>query len=281
MTRPHIEFYQTQNQPWVRDTRFPDCEVKVLSLDNETGAYTALQCYPGNLRVDGNHPLCANEEFFVLSGLFHLNGIEYAPGCYGFIPATQDRTDLLALEETVLLRFFDYAPEPFEGQVDAIERANGRPAIPILDTYRMQWDTKLHDVKLAHLGLGRKNLRIDPISGQRTFLFKTSPQTHPANWRNPQESHPTPEECYFLAGDLTGDRGTMQEGAYFWRPPGIPHGPYGSIGGSLSLIRFIEGKHVNIWADDDKVFSYRQAYEPALPDSHMGYAGEMPKRKPF
>lgn len=275
MARPHTEFYQTQNQPWVSDLRFDGLECKILSLDDVTGAYTALQRLPDGYQAEGNYPLAANEEFFVLSGLMHINGLEYTPGCYGFFPAGHERVDWLALEPTILIRFFDSAPDPFDNQPEAIERAHHRPPIPYLDSYRMQWDTRLHDPKLAHLGLGRKNLRIDPVTGQRTFLFMTSPQTHPANWRAPKESHPTPEETYFLAGDLTGDHGTMRPGAYFWRPEHIPHGPYGSIGGSMSLIRFVEGKHINIWTDENFVFQYREEYKPILPESHAEYAGEI------
>lgn len=276
MARPHTEFYQTQNQPWVPDSRFEGLECKILSLDDTSGAYTGLQHLPDGYQVKGNYPLVANEEFFVLSGLMHINGLEYTPGSYGFFPAGHERVDWLALEPTILIRFFDSAPDPFDNQPEAIARAAHRPPIPYLDSYRMQWDTRLHDPKLSHLGLGRKNLRIDPVTGQRTFLFMTSPQTHPANWRAPKESHPTPEETYFLAGDLTGDRGTMRPGAYFWRPENVPHGPYGSIGGSMSLIRFIEGKHVNIWSDENFVFQYREDYRPILPDSHKDYAGEIP-----
>lgn len=281
MARPHTEFYQTQHQPWAPDPLFVELDVKILSLDSETGAYTALQQIPDGYQAEGNRPTTANEEFFVLSGLMHLNGLEYTPGCYGFFPAGHERIDWLALEPTVLIRFFDSAPEPFENQPEAIERARHRPPIPYLDSYRMVWDTSLHDPKLAHLGLGRKNLRIDPVTGQRTFLFMTSPQTHPANWRAPKESHPTPEETYMLAGDLTGDHGTMRPGAYFWRPKHIPHGPYGSIGGSMSLIRFVEGKHLNIWSDENFVFQYREEYQPILPDSHKEYAGEIPSLTAF
>jgi hypothetical protein len=142
----------------------------------------------------------------------------------------------------------------------------------------MNWDYSVHDVKLAHLGFARKNLRIDPVTGQRTFLFMTSPQSHPTNFRGPQESHPTPEESYQLEGDLTGHLGTMYPGAYFWRPPHIPHGPYGTRGGSLSLIRFVGGKHVNIWSEEQVPFYYQQAYTPVLPERLKGVEPLSPRK---
>lgn len=259
--------------PWTNDNRFPGLLVKNLSVDQQAGDLTALHMYPAAMHQPEAAPLGANEEFYVLSGLFHLNGMEYTPGCFAFFPAGYPRNDLLVMEDSIVLRMFEGDPE--NNDVETIKSlARHRPVVPYLDTYRMQWDTRLHDIRLAHLGLARKNLRIDPVSGQRTFLFMTAPQTHPSNWRGPTESHPTPEESFLISGDLTGQAGTMTQGAYFWRPPHIPHGPFGSIAGSMSLIRFVGGKHVNIWSEEEQVFSYRQAYNPALPANLKAYAGE-------
>ena len=73
----------------------------------------------------------------------------------------------------------------------------------------------------------------------------------------------------------------MVQGAYFWRPPYIPHGPFGSIAGSMSLIRFVGGKHENIWSEDEHVFSYRQAYNPVLPPSLKPYAGAIGQKPSY
>lgn len=273
MGRPHIEFLQVQNLPWEKDDRFPGIKAKNLSIDQQKGDFTALHRFPVGMHLIEGTLLGANEEFYVLSGLFHLNGMEYTPGCYGFFPAHYPRNDLLVMEESIVLRMFDGDPENKDEKTIS-QLIKHRPVIPYLDTYRMQWDTRLHDIKLAHLGLARKNLRIDPVTGQRTFLFMTAPQTHPSNWRGPTEAHPTPEESFLISGDLTGQAGTMTQGAYFWRPPHIPHGPFGSIAGSMSLIRFVGGKHLNIWSDKEQFFSYRQAYNPELPPNLLPYAGE-------
>lgn len=271
MTRDHIEFIQNQCLPWQQDRYFTDIESRLLSRDIESCAYTALHRLRNGQQWLENHAITANEEFYVLAGSFHLNGFEYAAGCYAFLPAGYPRTNCIVMEDAIVLRMFDSAPLPFEEQDDAIQRAAHRPAIPFLDTYRMQWDRHIHDIKLAHLGLGRKNLRQDPITGQRTFLFMTSPQTHPVNWRGPKEMHPTPEEAFLIAGDLTGEYGTMQAGAYFWRPPGIAHGPYGSKGGSFSLIRFVGGAHVNLWTEELFNFSYSVPYQPIVPQTMQAF----------
>ena len=77
--------------------------------------------------------------------------------------------------------------------------------------------------------------------------------------------HDCVEEMFLISGDYLSNVGRMREGAYFWRPPGIPHGPYGSRGGSLCLIRFVGGAHVNHWSSSQHSFDYEQAYEPQLP----------------
>ncbi|MFV8817027.1 cupin domain-containing protein [Haliea sp. E17] len=267
MSRDHVEFVQAQELAWEADPVFPGLERKLLSVDHDTGARTQLQRYPEGYQRSDPQGLACNEEFFVLEGCFYLNQFVYSPGCYGFFPAGFERSKCYMPENAVVLRFFDHEPALYSSdKAGADARAQGREAIPCLDTYRMSWDTTVHDVRLTHLGLARKNLRIDPVTGQRTFLFMTSPQSHPINFRGLQESHPTPEESYQISGDLSGHLGTMHAGAYFWRPPHIPHGPFGTRGGSVSLIRFVEGEHVNIWTDEQHAFNYNPPYQPVLPD---------------
>ncbi|MEQ5805940.1 DUF4437 domain-containing protein [Alteromonas sp. NFXS44] len=270
MARDYVEFIQAQELAWEYDECFEGTERKLLSIDTDSGGRTQLQKYPAGYQNPAPHALACNEEFYVLHGCFYLNHFVYSPGCYGFFPAGFQRNKLYVPEDAVILRFFDHAPVPLaEDAGGAKERAEGREAIPCLDTYRMSWDSSVHDIKLTHLGFARKNLRIDPVTGQRTFLFMTSPQSHPVNFHGAQESHPTPEEAYQLHGDLTGHVGTMYPGAYFWRPPHIPHGPFGTRGGSLSLIRFVGGEHVNQWSEVQHGFNYNQAYQPVLPDWMM------------
>lgn len=266
MGREHVEFVQAQDLAWEADEAFVSLDRKLLSIDTDTGARTQLQRYPAGYQYVEAQQLACGEEFYVLEGSFYLNNYEYSPGCYGYFPAGFTRSKCYVPDGAVLLRFFDHAPVDYATDAEgADERAKGRDPILCLDTYRMSWDYSVHDIKLAHLGFARKNLRIDPITGQRTFLFMTSPQSHPTNFSGPRESHPTPEEAYQLYGDLTGHLGCMYAGAYFWRPPHIPHGPYGTMGGSLSLIRFVDGAHVNIWTQEHFPWTYRQPYTPVLP----------------
>jgi hypothetical protein len=263
MARPHIEFIQSQHLPWQAEPLLPGAWCRVLSTDDTTGACTLLSRLDPGLNFARGSPIAADEEFYVLSGCYYLNGLEYAAGCYGYYPAGHPRRDAYSPEGAVILRFFDATPRRMAPDEPA--PADRPTAQPFVDAFRMLWDRSVFDHRLDHLAPARKILRIDPLTGQKTFLFMTAPQSHPTNWRGPLEHHPTPEEAYLLAGDLTGPCGTLRPGAYFWRPPGIPHGPFGSRGGSLSLIRFVGGAHINHWSAESHPFSYAQPYRPVLP----------------
>ena len=263
MGRPHIEFLQSQSLPWEPEPLLPGAWSRTLSRDEDTGACTLLSRLEPGLHFEQGSRVAADEEFYVLAGSYYLNGYEYSEGCYGYYPAGHPRAQAYSPEGAVVLRFFDALPRLM--RPDEATPQGRPPAIEFIDAYRMVWDRSVFDHRLNHLAPGRKILRIDPITQQKTFLFMTAPQTHPTNWRGPRERHPTPEEAFFIAGDLTGEYGTMRPGAYFWRPPGIAHGPYGSRTGSLALIRFVGGAHVNEWDTDLHHFDYHQAYAPALP----------------
>jgi len=71
---------------------------------------------------------------------------------------------------------------------------------------------------------------------------------------------------YLLSGDVISEYGISQAGAYFWRPPEIPHGPHGSHGGAFMLIRFLQGRHRNDWTDRRVEFELYPSYRPVLPE---------------
>lgn len=281
MGRPHIEFIQAQCLSWQAEANIEKAWRKVLSHDEESGALTLLQRLDPDFHFENARPIAAGEEFYVLAGSYYLNGYEYSAGCYGFFPAGHERRDCYSPRGAMLLRMFDADPIDAEDDPDTQARAVNRPAVPFVDTYRMVWDRSMLDHRLAHLLPARKILRIDPVDGQKTFLFMTAPQTHPTNWAGPEESHPTPEEAFLIAGDLTGPQGTMQAGAYFWRPPHIPHGPFGSRAGSLSLIRFVGGIHENVWTEGVQPFTYSRPYRPVLPEPLRECAKALPMPVPW
>ncbi len=267
--RDHIEFIQAQCLPWRRighGLARPDAEYKLLSRNPDTGACTVLMRYPPGWSREGPEHIAADEEFYVLEGSLQMDDQVYAADSYAFLPAGWSRHRMRSAEGCVILAFYSEEPELLPGMGDGSAETSER-AIPFLDAVAMPWDLSLNDPKLRHLGISRKNLRTDPVTGERTFLSLILPQAVPTNGRGSQEMHPVVEEAYLISGSISGPQGTMYPGAYFWRPPGIRHGPFGARWGAVSLIRFVGGRHVNQWTEEEAEFDFAAPYDPVLPDS--------------
>lgn len=259
--RPHIEFIQAQLIPWRRigpGNARPDAEYKFLSRDDTTGACSAIIRYPAGWRREADEYLDVAEEFYVLDGEIEMNGLRFGHDTYGYAAKGAPRSGMSAANGAVVLTFFDGEPILSAG------KGNG-PPITRIDALHMSWDMSLNDPKLAHLGISRKDLRADPETGERTFLSMILPHSEPPGQRGPQETHPVVEEAYVVSGSLTGPHGTMAPGAYFWRPAGIAHGPFGTRWGCVALIRFVGGRHVNEWSKGEAPFSFDAPYDPVLP----------------
>jgi hypothetical protein len=265
LDRDHTEFIQAQFLPWRRigaGLARPDAEYKMLSRDGADGACTALMRYAPGWSREGPEHILADEEFYVLEGALHMDDRVYGPDSYAYLPAGWTRRTMRAPGGCVLLAFYNREPTLVAGAGEA----PADRAVPHLDAAAMPWDMALNDPNLAHLGISRKNLRTDPDTGERTFLSLILPQAAPKDGKGPREIHPVVEEAYVIAGALTGPHGTMHPGAYFWRPPGVAHGPFGARWGAVSLIRFVGGRHVNEWTKDEAPFSFDAPYAPILPD---------------
>ena len=267
LERPLIEFVQAQMLSWRRighGLARPDAEYKMLSRDPGDGACTALMRYPAGWTRAGPEHIMATEEFFILEGSLVMDGHEYGENAYAYLPAGWTREEMSSPRGCVLLACYDREPtlvaERGSGDAERDTRA-----VRHLDTAAMPWDLTLNDENLRHLGIGRKNLRTDLVTGERSFLSLILPQAEPPEHKGPQETHPVVEEAYLIGGSLTGPHGTMYPGAYFWRPPGVPHGPFGARWGAVSFIRFVGGRHVNEWSKRDAPFSFDAPYAPELP----------------
>lgn len=268
LNRPHTEFVQAQLLPWRRigpGLARSDAEYKLLSRDAGDGACSVLMRYPAGWSREGPEHVAATEEFYVLEGTLEMDGQVYGADCYACLPAGWTRGRMASPGGCVLLAFFDREPTLCAGPGDGTAELSPA-AIVHRDVLHMPWDMTLNDPRLKHLGIGRKNLRTDPETGERTFLSLILPQSEPPGGHGPTESHPVVEEAYLIAGSLAGPHGTMHPGAYFWRPPGISHGPFGSRWGAVSLIRFVGGAHVNIWSSTEAPFRFDAPYAPILPD---------------
>ncbi len=275
MARPHIEFVHAPQLPWVdaglRRHGWQALEVKTLSQDIVTGGLTALLHFPPGF-ADAGFTLASYFELFVLEGGLSINAQAHGLDGYAFLPAGYQYTQLASPCGAVVLAFFDRAPD----RVVSLGGKNSTPAglIERIDTYAMPWTSADIDPAVQFLRLSHKVLRHVPTTGEKTILLATGAQTHPQNFREAQLQHACVEEMYLLGGEITGERGVMYEGAYFWRPPGLWHGPFGSRRGSLSLVRFVDGHHHNVWSDEALPFTFEPGHAPELPSGLAAIAGQ-------
>jgi hypothetical protein len=273
MPRPHVEFVQSQTLPWQSSPwpHLPGCQVKLLSLDPDTGAASALLRVPAGWSEAREGWLGAGVEHYVVDGEIDLNGRRYLADTYAWLPAGYPFRSMKTTTGAVVLVFFDAEPAWHEG-VHPAAGPDASDAVEMLDAYRMAWATGTMDPAYADVGLRWKILRGSPDGPQATMLVYCPPHVHPPGWTGPQEIHDCVEEMFLLSGDYLGDRGAMHAGAYFWRPPGVAHGPYGTRGGSLALIRTQGAPLRNQWTPHHVKLSRTPAYQPVLPEALRSHA---------
>lgn len=278
MTRPHIEFIQSQALPWREDVwngRFAGACVKVLSEDDETGAASTMVRYPAGWSRTGPEHLDADEELAVLDGTIEINGVNYTELCYAHLPAGHTRRSASSPGGAVTLTFVSRQPatKAGEGPDDDSERL-----VEKVDTLGTKLDTSLRELGVdvdegdGMLDGFRKFSRVicreDPHTHDQTWILSAPPL-----WRNEViEIHPVVEEMYLVTGDLTGDTGLMKPGAYFWRPAGMPHGPFGSKTGNLLFFRTQGGPLSTDFQPGAHLFSWEAKLNPVLPPELADHA---------
>jgi hypothetical protein len=263
MPRPHIEFVQQQ------DLAFEDAqdglEVKQLSLDTDTGASSSLVRYPAGWRRSGPVHYAADDEFYVLSGDLTISGTTYQEHRYGFLPAGFTQVGAYSERGALVVRFLSGGTPPASGQGVHDEQR----LVRCLDMFEQPWTGNFHPQ--FPVGAGRKWLRRDPVTTDETWILGTLPLR---NGRRP-EKHPVVEEMYLISGELISQQGVMRPGAYFWRPPEVWHGPYGSKTGCLMLFRTVGGPLSTVYTEHEQDFEWNPSgYHPILPPSLVDLIAE-------
>jgi len=265
MGRAHVEFVQSQIVPWQKMLGTAGrlgAESKVLSHDPETGACTAIIRYPAGY-TRGEEYLAADEEFFVIEGGLEISGTEYGTHAYAYLPAGFPRSSATSANGAVVLTFFEGEPLTHQGKPPA-GALDDRKLIPHIDTYTAPWGESLVD-PLLRSTVQYKWLREDPDNGEQTWISCAPPGYRHEGFESPMETHPYVEEMFMLAGELRGNTGRMTPGAYFWRPPGILHGPYETRLGNFCFFRFKGGPITIDWSDEKIRYTFDAPYRPALP----------------
>ncbi len=261
MSRPFIEFIQSQQLPWDTKgyiTNFrPGLLVRELSLDNESGGCSLLIKYPENYLNVGSHYLTADEEFFVIEGEICVDGQKYGRYNYGHFPKGM-QTESISSIGAIVLTFFDVRPESIVADSDSSDLQRERVIVHI-DAMENEWGGNFNPDFPP--GAGRKWMRRDPVTQDETWVLGTMPLRYGMR----SEKHPVVEEAYLLSGELVGHLGVMTPGAYFWRPPEEPHGPFGSMTGNLYLFRTVGGPLSTVYEPDSREFNWAPKHDPILP----------------
>lgn len=268
LARPRIEFVQSQRIPWranaLGDVR-PGVEARLLSGDDETGARSLVVRYPPGFTAPAG-ALAVDDEFLVLDGELTIGGQRYPAMTFAHLPAGYDAGAWSSAGGAVVLEFFSGALARAKAATDGDDR-------------RLVLRKSLFDVPYTGNfhpefppGAGRKMLYQDPHTHDTTWVLGTLP----LRWAERSEVHPTVEEMYLLAGEVHGDRGIMRPGAYFWRPPSVPHGPFGTQTGNLYFFRTKGGLLATNYVEAAKPFRWWPAYDAVLPPELEIARGEIP-----
>ena len=266
MTRPQIEFIQTQAVAWHtlgENASRPGAEVKILSSDLDTNAVSVILRYAQGWALNQAHYVESAEELFVLSSALMIGGVTYGKGDYAYLPAGFARKDMSSPEGADVLTFFEGAHKRIAGPApEGLYQAD--LLVERIATESVTWGGAT-DPKVAAPGVRRLGLRKDPETGDTTWLLDID-ETGMANDENRTETHPVAEEVFVLTGEMHMPMGVLKQGAYFWRPPHIPHGPVGTKTGALGLYRCKGGPLSTEWSDDAYPVPWNAPYAPMLPD---------------
>jgi hypothetical protein len=287
MARPHTCFVQAQEIPWVDGAPGnPDIAVKskVLSQDDETGAFTAiLKVQPGFTRPGPVHFRC-DVEIFVLDGMLEVNGEHYTKDCYAFWPSGYLRNSTSSEQGCALLALFDGFHQPIFGAAPEGHFRKDK-LIKKLNAYAMDWETgEAGSVTGKPLSptIFTKKLRVDADTHEQTFLYAALPHHAPPPIMKGKFGHPMIEEVFVLSGEYVfGDVGKMGPGGYAWWRENELHGPAGSEIGYNLFIRIYGGPLKNKFLEEESPFSFQPPHNPALPDHLKDFDKPYPFTDPW
>jgi hypothetical protein len=271
--RPHIEFIPSQWLPWQEDAlpaARPGIRARVLSRDPDDGSCSLIIEYPPGFTA-GAQVLGVDEELMVLSGSIEIDGVRYGRHDYAHLPRGLRRRGMHCSAGAQVLSFFSGEPIAFPGDSAALPDADPARLVRRIDTRALAPMTgprkHMASEGFNHGGTVHKLLFDDPLTRDKTWIAGLPPY-----WScDTVERHPVCEEEFALAGDIHMPNGIMLEGAYFWRPPDVAHGPFGTLGGTIHLCRGKGGLYSTRFEPAAKPFRWDAPYQPILPVDYLAY----------
>lgn len=268
MARPHLEFVQAQALPWRLlgpEASRPGAEAKPLSFDPETRAVSVILRYPPGWSLARSHHLDSDEELFVLAGALVINDEEYGIGDYAYLPAGFPRAGMFSPKGADVLTFYE-GPHRNGAGSSAANAFDARRLIRRKATRKMPWEGPRDPIIAATASAPRRrSLRDDPETGEQTWILAMNADDPAAMTHGRTETHPVVEESFLLEGEISMHCGVMRPGAYFWRPPGIAHGPVGTRAGFTAFFRTKGGPLSTKWSDESLRIDWEAPYRPTLP----------------
>jgi hypothetical protein len=231
MARPYVRTLHVEDVsplPWSVEG-FGDAKTRLLSRDPATGASTELlELPPGWHAPVGSFG--AALELLIFHGGIRVGEFGLGRFSYTYLPAGVS-TGPWSSGAGARVLWMQAAELDFVGDVTCRPGARTQLSIPHIDPSALPWQPTVTPGFPS--GAMRKTLRVDPDSGAGTWLLGMLPQVGDKR----REIHPTAEEAFTLIGESTSDRGLTRPGEYFWRPAFIPHGPFYTEVGVMTLFR--------------------------------------------
>ena len=274
--RPHTDFIPSQRVParvLGASNSQPGVSGAPLSYDAKgTRAVTVIFRFPADWTMTRPHYVNSDQEFLVLDGELEINGLRYRSGDYAYLPAGLPHTSRSSGPGATLLNFY-------EGEHLAVYEAapagmfKPEKLLQRIVTGELPWQPA-REPALALLGNGvrQKTLRHDPLTGESTWLVEVPADTAGSNPLRTAVSHAAVEESFVLEGEIATPRGTMRRGAYVWRVPGEPRGPYGSRTGYRLLVRSKGGAPATKPSGTAAAPAWDAAYDPHIPEPMRSFA---------
>jgi hypothetical protein len=211
---PYPVFIQADDLPDTFVAGLPGIRAKQFAGDPRTRRSSNRLLLPAEWKGTTGGSPGKSVEIFVLAGDVTLGGIALKAGSYAYIPPGFTGSNLSTQFGARVLYFLD------EPNADAVIQT---PLL--LDSNVVGWQPVSGDP--GDFGLSVKELRLDPGSGARTWLYRIDPgATQKWYWSS------SIEEGYLLSGTyrhsecVNGEVVTDEyaAGGYFHRPPGAVNG---------------------------------------------------------
>ncbi len=258
MTRPHIDYLQSQTLGWTPASaaHLAGCQMKLLSEDAARGAQSLLVRYPAGWTSETRIATGTTEELFVLDGAVDLDGRRYGQDCYGYFDGGRSPVSRSSPDGAVALMFYGDVPR------DTL------PAVVSEDTFVDAYELDWTQNGLGGIwgGQGVRWKRLQGTGATTSSLLIALPaHRHPHHWVGRQQVQSDAEELFLLSGDLLSPRGQLWAGGYSWWPAGTTHGPFGTRGGNLILIRSHGPQSAAVWTSHEIELPRAPDYQPVLP----------------